>query len=415
MDGTDADVERQVDEQMALLGSGVDTLLPEGELRRKLLEVAKGERGPLRVKFGMDPTAPDIHIGHAVVLRKLRVFQELGHTVVLIVGGFTAQLGDPSGRSATRPPLSAEQVRANAATYVEQAGRVLLPHNLEIVNNSDWLSPMTVTDLLPLMSRLTVARMLERKDFADRYRSQRPIALSELLYPLLQGFDSVEVRADVELGGTDQTFNLVVGRDLQVADGQEPQVVMVMPLLEGLDGDKKMSKSLGNAIGVTDDPADMFGKVMSIPDAIMPRYYLLASGLPPAEIKQVTEALADGTLRPVDAKRRLARRIVEIYHSAEAAALAEQRFDTQFKEHRIPDDIPRANLAALGDADEWFLPTLLVKTGLAASSSEARRLVAEGAVKLDGEPLSDPTATIPAGDLRGRVLQRGKRRYVALD
>ena len=412
MDG--GEVAQRVAREMELLTSGGETLLPDGELERKLTEVAKGERGPLRVKFGMDPTAPDIHLGHAVVLRKLRVFQELGHTVVLIVGGFTARLGDPSGRSTTRPQLSAEQVRENAATYVAQAGRVLLPDNLEVVDNADWLSPMTVSELLPLMSRLTVARMLERKDFAERYRLQRPIALSELLYPLLQGYDSVEVRADVELGGTDQTFNLVVGRDLQAAYGQDPQVVMVLPLLEGLDGERKMSKSLGNAVGVADDPAEMFGKVMSIPDALIGRYWLLASGLPPAEVAAITSATESGELRPVEAKRRLARRIVEIYHSAQAAEEAEHRFDVQFRDRGVPDDIPRVELAGLGGGAEWFLPALLVKLGLAASGSEARRLVTEGAVKLDGELLTDPTANLPADALRGRVLQRGRRRFVRL-
>ena len=404
------DVARQTE----LLTSGADAALPEGDLEQKLAAVGRGERGPLRVKFGMDPTAPDIHLGHAVVLRKLRTFQELGHTVVLVIGGFTACLGDPSGRSTTRPQLSPEDVQANAATYVAQARKILLPEPLEIVDNSTWLSPITLPEVIRLASRVTVARMLARQDFTDRYQQQRPIAISEFLYPILQGQDSVVIGADVELGGTDQTFNLILGREMQAAAGQEPQTVVVMPLLEGVDGTAKMSKTAGNAIGITEDPAEMFGKVMSIPDSLMPRYYLLAAALAPEEVQEVVQALEGGDLHPAAAKRRLARRIVELYHSAEDAQHAERRFDVQFRDRGVPDDVPEVRLVDLGNDQPWPLPELLVRLGFSESRSEARRLVAGRAIRLDGQVLTDPTAVLPVEALVGRLIQRGKRHFVRL-
>lgn len=404
------DVARQIE----LLTSGVDAALPEGELERRLVAVSKGEREPLRVKFGMDPTAPDIHLGHAVILRKLRTFQEFGHTVVLVIGGFTAQLGDPSGRSTTRPQLSPQEVQQNAATYVTQARKILLPEPLEIVDNSTWLSPTTLADVVRMASRITVARMLERQDFSERYRAQRPIAVSEFLYPILQGQDSVEIRADVELGGTDQTFNVLYGREAQAAAGQEPQTVMVLPLLEGTNGTAKMSKTAGNAIGITEKPAEMFGKVMSIPDQLMPRYYLLAAALAPEEVETEVHALKHGDIHPGEAKRRLARRIVELYHSPEDAQQAEQRFDIQFRERGIPDDIPEVKLRDAGEHEQWHLPDLLVWIGLTETKSEARRLIAGNGIRIDSQPLTDPNATMPVDALVGRVIQRGKRRFVRL-
>lgn len=400
-----------VAEQSKILLDGAEQTLPAGELDAKLARVVAGERPPLRVKLGVDPTTPDIHVGHTVVLRKLRDFQRLGHTAVLIIGGFTARVGDPSGRSTTRPRLSAEEVAANADSYLDQARKVLLAEPLEVVDNGDWLAPLSMTDVLSLTAQMTVARMLERADFAERYRQGRPIAVSEFLYPLLQGQDSVAVRADVELGGTDQTFNLLVGRDLQAAAGQDPQTVLTMPLLEGTDGHAKMSKTAGNTIGVDDEPADMFGKVMSIPDDLMVKYFRLITDTHPDEVDSIAAQLPAGQVHPGQTKRRLARAVVALYHDAEAADAAEARFDRQFRERAVPDDVPRFDL----DADDpWFLPRLLTDAGLASSGSEARRLVGQGAVRLDGEPLQDPTAQLPAADLDGRVLQVGKRRFARL-
>jgi tyrosyl-tRNA synthetase len=359
----------------------------------------------------VDPTSPDIHLGHTVVLRKLAAFQRLGHVAVLIIGGFTAQVGDPSGRLTTRPRLTAEDVDANAATYLAQVRKVLLPERLEVVNNADWLAPMTMGDVLRLTARMTVARMLERQDFAARFREGRPIAVSEFLYPLLQGQDSVAVRSDVELGGTDQTFNLLVGRGLQEAAGQEPQCIMTLPLIEGLDGAAKMSKTAGNTIGVDEPPAEMFGKAMSIRDDLMVKYFRLVTDVPPDAVEAVAAGLAAGSLHPRDTKRRLAREIVTLYHSAEAAEAAEERFDIQFRQRAVPDDIPSFELGA---TDPWVLPNLLAAAGLARSTSDARRLVAQGAVRLDGTPLSDPTAELAAAELAGRVLQVGKRRFARL-
>jgi tyrosyl-tRNA synthetase len=397
--------------QLRILLNGVEQVLPPEEFERKVTQAARGERAPLRAKLGVDPTSPDIHLGHTVILRKLRDFQRLGHTAVLIIGGFTAQVGDPSGRTSTRPRLTEADVASNARTYLDQVRKVLLDERLEIVNNADWLAPMTMADVLRLTSRMTVARMLERSDFSARYEQGRPIAISEFLYPLLQGQDSVAVRSDVELGGTDQTFNLLVGRDLQSTEGQDPQCVMTMPLIEGTDGSAKMSKSYGNYIGVDDAPADMFGKVMSVPDELMVKYFRLLTDVAPDEVDSIAAGLTSGELHPGATKRRLGREIVALYHSQSAASEAEQRFDTQFVARQVPDDIPSF---ALGDAAEWFLPSLLQEAGLCASGSEARRQVSGGAVRLDGEPLADATATLSRDALVDRVLQVGKRRFVRL-
>ena len=398
-------------DQLRILTDGAEQVLPAEEFEQRVTQAARGERPPLRAKFGVDPTSPDVHLGHSVTLRKLRDFQRLGHTAVLIIGGFTAQVGDPSGRTATRPRLTADEVAANAQTYLAQVRKVLLDDRLEVVNNADWLAGMQMADVLRLTSRMTVARMLERADFAARYQQNRPIALSEFLYPLLQGQDSVAVRSDVELGGTDQTFNLLVGRDLQAAEGQQGQCILTMPLIEGTDGSAKMSKSYGNAIGLDDEPADMFGKIMSLPDALMEKYFRLVTDVSPQDVDAIAAALASGELHPGQTKRRLGREIVTLYHSAEAATAAEERFNTQFVARGIPEDVARFDL---GHEPTWFLPSLLVAAGLCASGSEARRQVQAGAVRLDGESLTDPTATMAAGDLAGRVLQVGKRRFARL-
>ncbi len=398
-------------EHVRVLLEGVEQVLPADEFERKVAAVARGERPPLRVKFGVDPTSPDIHLGHAVVLRKLRDFQRLGHTAVLIIGGFTAQVGDPSDRSTTRPQLTPEQVQTNAATYLTQVGKVIDAAPLQIVDNRDWLSGLGMPEVLRLSARMTVAQMLERADFAARYAQRRPIAVSEFLYPLLQGYDSVAVRADVELGGTDQTFNLLVGRDLQAGEGQDPQCVLTMPLIEGTDGLAKMSKSLGNAIGVEEPAAEMFGKVMRIPDALMDKYFRLATDVDADGVAEISAGLSSGRLHPGETKRRLAREIVGLYHSSSAATEAEARFNTQFRDRGIPDDIPTFQL---GERSEWGLADLLVAADLCASTSEARRLTAQGAVRVDGRVAADWRARFPRGELAGKVLQVGKRRFARL-
>ena len=400
-------------EQLRVLLDGVEEVAPREEFERKVTEAVRGDRPPLRVKLGVDPTSPDIHLGHTVVLRKLRDFQRMGHTAVLIIGGFTAQVGDPSGRSATRPRLSAEEVAANAGTYLAQVRKVLLDASLEVVNNADWLAPLAMADVLRLTARMTVARMLERQDFASRYRAGKPIAVSEFLYPLLQGQDSVAVRSDVELGGTDQTFNLLVGRDLQQAAGQPGQCILTLPLVEGLDGADKMSKTAGNTIGVDEPATEMFGKAMRVRDELMVKYFRLLTDVHPEEVDRIEQGLTAGALHPGETKRRLARAIVALYHSEAAAEAAEARFDVQFRERGVPGDVPEF---ALGERAAWFLPSLLGPegTGLCASGSEARRMVAQGAVRLDGEPLDDPTAELTADALDGRVLQVGKRRFARL-
>ncbi|HSK97444.1 MAG TPA: tyrosine--tRNA ligase [Euzebyales bacterium] len=401
---------QSADEQLHLLTHGVAEIHPYHDFERRVRDAAAGRRPPLRVKFGIDPTSTDIHVGHSVVLRKLAQFQRFGHTAVVVIGGFTAQLGDPSGRSKTRPQLTADAVTNNARTYLDQVHLVLEDHHLEITDNRDWLAPMTLTDVLRLASEMTVARLLERADFSERYRSGAPIAVSELLYPLLQGRDSVAVRADVELGGTDQTFNLLVGRTLQQAAGQEPQCVLTVPLIEGVDGAAKMSKSLGNTIDLTDEPADMYGRTMRLRDELIVKYLRLVTDLDPDEVDGIEQRLGDARLLPRDAKRRLAWELVRMYHSAAAATAAQERFDLQFRDHGVPDDIPVVVL----EKPRWFLPTLLQEAGLVSSGSEARRMVTQGAVRLDGEVLADATAEFAVAELDGRVLQVGRRRFARL-
>jgi tyrosyl-tRNA synthetase len=401
-----------VQEQIRVLSSGSVDLITEADLLRKL---ARGR--PLRAKLGIDPTASDIHLGFAVVLRKLRQFQELGHTAVLIIGDFTAQVGDPSGRSAVRPRLSREEVDAYAATYVEQASRILLPTPLEIRRNSEWLGDMGIEDVLRLAARTTVARMLERDDFARRYRDGVAISVMEFLYPLLQGWDSVMVEADVELGGTDQLFNNLMGRTLQEQEGQEGQCVLTTPLLEGTDGVNKMSKSLGNFVGIAEAPGEQFGKLLRIPDELMPRYFTLTTGWHPDRIDEVTAALASGDLAPVDAKRLLARTVVDLYHGDGAGATAEAEFDRVFRAHDEPTDIAEVGIAAgeLRDGRVRVATLLALAFPQAVpSNKEGRRKIQQGGVKLDGELVDDPDREVTPAEVDGRVLQLGRRNWARL-
>ena len=382
--------------------------MPAQELTDRL-----AEGRPLRVKLGLDPTAKAVTLGWAVPLRKLRQFQDDGHTAVLIVGDFTARIGDPSGKSQTRPQLSKEEVRANAGAVLEQFRDILSEDNLEIRYNSEWLEPMNLEDLLGVTARYTVAQMLERDDFAKRYREQRPISIVEFMYPLMQGYDSVAVRADVELGGTDQIFNLLVGRDLQKAYGQRPQIALTMPLLVGTDGVQKMSQSLGNYVGIRDEPADMFGKVMSVPDALLPSYAAFAAGLDDAAIGDVGEAIKRGGPAAGEAKRTVARATVALYRGEAAAQGAEAAFDRLFREHTAPDEVPEAGIPADAvDGTNVYLPRVLAELGLASSRSEARRLIAQGGVKVNGEQVLDEE--MPLANLEGALLQVGKRRFVRL-
>jgi tyrosyl-tRNA synthetase len=381
-----------------------DTVRPADELAPRLAEGKK-----LRVKLGLDPTAPAVTLGWAVVLRKLRDFQEQGHTAVLIVGDFTAQVGDPSQKSETRRRLSAEEVRGHAQAVLTQFQKVLLPEPLEIRYNSEWLGSLDMTKVLELTSTVTVAQLLERGDFAKRFESRSPISVMEFMYPLLQGYDSVAIEADVELGGTDQLWNLMMGRVVQERFGQRPQVAMTMPLLIGTDGVHKMSQSLNNYIGVSDPPDEIFGKVMSIPDALMPQWFRLATELPDAEVGRVVAELEKGALHPGEAKRLLARSLVGLYWSDAAAATAEAAFDRLFRDHEAPAEVP---IAALPDGDPLHLPSILRDLGLVPSGSEARRLIEQGAVKVNGKKvLSEEVAR---DDLVDAVLQVGKRRFIKL-
>jgi tyrosyl-tRNA synthetase len=365
---------------------------PDGALSKRL-----AEGRPLRVKLGLDPTAPDLHLGHTVVLQKLREFQDLGHTVVLIVGDYTARVGDPSGRSATRPVLSPEEIDEHARTYLAQATKVLADdERLEVRRNSEWLD-MPMEDLFRLIRRVTVAQMLERDDFAKRMAASEPISLLEMLYPVLQGYDSVAIKADVELGGTDQTFNLFMGRAVQTSYGEPPQVVVTVPLLTGIDGERKMSKSYGNQIGITDPPAEMYGKTLRVPDTQLENWYGLLLGEP-----------APPGVGPRDAKRALARALVRRFWGDAAAAEAEAGFDRIFISHQLPDEIDEVTLAANGGT--LHLPEVIVEV-FGGSRSEARRKLAQGAVKVDGEPLPADPLDVPASSLDGRVLQMGKRQY----
>jgi tyrosyl-tRNA synthetase len=397
-------------DSLQILRNGAVDIVPEGGLEAKL---ALGR--PLRVKLGVDPSRPDLTLGHTVVLRKLRQFQDAGHTAVLIIGDFTARIGDPSGLSDTRPMITEDEVTANALTYLDQAGMVIDLERVEIRHNAEWGASMDMGQLLQLTSAVTVAQMLEREDFRSRYEAGRPISVVEFLYPLFQGYDSVAVAADVELGGTDQTFNLLMGREIQRAWDMEPQVVLTMPLLEGTDGVRKMSKSLDNFVGLTEPADEQFGKLMSIPDPLIARYLRLLSPLDASEIDALEEGLADGTLLANEQKRRMAREIVDLYHGDGEGTKAEARFDLVHKEHEIPADVPTAPIPAdaLREGRVW-LPRLLVGVGLASSNAEARRAVQQGGVRLEGDVLTDPDAEFAPEALQGKVLQVGRRRFVRL-
>ena len=400
-----------VDEQMRIITSGAAKIVPEADLKKKL------ERGvPLNIKLGVDPTSPDLHLGHAVPLRKMRQFQDLGHRVTLIIGNGTATIGDPSGKNSTRPQLTQEEVEANAATYVSQAMKILDPEKTTIVHNGDWMFPMGLKELLSIASKFTVARILERDDFTKRYQSQTPIALHEFLYPIMQAYDSVKIEADVEMGGNDQLFNLLAGRELMEKMGMEPQIALTMPLLEGTDGTRKMSKSYGNYIGLTDAPADMFGKTMSIPDEMIGKYYRLASSLTPAEVDEIDAALADGSANPYELKRALGRDLVTTYHSAEAAVAAEAEFDRVHKNRDLPTDMPEVSVEiAVNDEGLVYLPAVLQAAGLVPSAGQARRDIDGGGVKLDGEAIAPKTYNVDPASLKpGTVLQVGKRHFARL-
>lgn len=399
------------EEQLHIIQSGVAGLTPLEAMKKKL------DRGtPLNIKLGVDPTSPDLHIGHAVPLRKLRQFQDLGHEVTLIIGDGTAMIGDPSGRDTTRPQLSAEQIDANARTYMDQAMKVLDPEKTKVVHNRDWIFDLDLAELLGLLSNFTVARILERDDFSNRYHNQQPIAMHEFIYPIMQAYDSVVIKADVELGGNDQLFNLLAGRELMEKRGMEPQVCLTLPLLEGLDGVRKMSKSYGNYVGLTDEPADMFGKIMSIPDELMPKYYRLATALPVAEVDEIEAGLAAGELDPNQSKRRLAREIIKIYHDEQAAADTEEQFDRVFKAHGVPEDIEVFDIALEDDPEKGgvYLPKLLADLKLVASGGEGRRMIDQGGVKVNGEVVAKGAYHMPASELTGATLQVGKRKWARL-
>lgn len=399
------------EEQLHIIQSGAAGLTPLEAMKKKL------DRGtPLNIKLGVDPTSPDLHIGHAVPLRKLRQFQDLGHEVTLIIGDGTAMIGDPSGRDTTRPQLSAEQIDANARTYMDQAMKVLDPEKTKVVHNRDWIFDLDLAELLGLLSNFTVARILERDDFSNRYHNQQPIAMHEFIYPIMQAYDSVVIKADVELGGNDQLFNLLAGRELMEKRGMEPQVCLTLPLLEGLDGVRKMSKSYGNYVGLTDEPADMFGKIMSIPDELMPKYYRLATALPVAELDEIEAGLAAGKLDPNQSKRRLAREIIKIYHDEQAAADAEEQFDRVFKAHGVPEDIEVFDIALEDDPEKGgvYLPKLLADLKLVASGGEGRRMIDQGGVKVNGEVVATGAYHMPASELTGATLQVGKRKWARL-
>ena len=394
-------------EQFRLISHGVADLLPEDEFKKKL-EKAVATNTPLIVKLGLDPTAPDIHLGHTVVLRKLKLFQDFGHKVIILIGDFTARIGDPTGKSVTRPPLTEEQVITNAKTYQEQIFKVLDPEKTEVRFNSEWLSKLDFADVLKLASKYTVARMLERDDFHKRYTEGRPISIHEFMYPLMQGYDSIALKADVEFGGTDQTFNLLMGRHLQGEEGMPEQTIITMPILEGLDGVQKMSKSLGNYIGISEAPSEMYGKAMSIPDELMMRYFMLVTDMSIEEQEQLNKDLESGAAHPRDVKMKLAHTIVRLYHGEEAANFGQDEFVRVFQKHAMPTDIPEYKVAIT--EEPVFVPQFLSDAGLTASNGEARRSIKAGAFKIDGEKCNEEHIVLKDG----MVLQVGKRKFIKI-
>ena len=395
-----------VKEQLDLIIRGTDEVIPIEELEQKLTKSL--ETGiPLQVKFGCDPSRPDLHIGHAVVLRKLRHFQDLGHEAILLIGDFTAMIGDPTGRNKTRPQITLEETKENAQSYIDQASIILAEENLTIVYNSDWLGKMDFSEVINLSSKYTVARMLERDDFTKRYQDGVPISVHEFLYPLAQGYDSVHLKSDVELGGTDQKFNLLVGRDLQKEAGQSPQVIITTPILEGTDGVEKMSKSYDNYIGLTDSPSEIYGRTLSIPDSLIGRYFEFATEIPNDKLTAIENDLENGVSNPRDLKRELARELVSLYHDNDAALTAEKEFDALFIQKDEPDDMPEYRLA-----ESEKLIGIMVKNGMVASNGEGKRMISQGGVRLDKEKVDDIHSTIEPG--KNVVLKVGKRKFLRI-
>lgn len=404
-----AETMEKTEQQLRVIRRGAAEILPLEDFREKLARSIEENR-PLKIKLGLDPTAPDLHIGHTVVFHKLREFQELGHQVQLVIGDFTAQIGDPTGKSQTRKQLSEEEVKENAKTYTDQLFKVLDREKTEVYFNSHWLSPLTFADVTHLASKCTVARMLERDDFSKRYERGQAISIHEFFYPLMQGYDSVVLKSDIEIGGTDQTFNLLMGRQLQKEYGLEEQVILTMPILEGMDGVKKMSKSLGNYIGVDEEPNNMYGKTMSIPDELMLKYFELVTDLTVDELDGLKQALEQEKLHPRDAKMRLAHTLVRMYHGKEAADEAQRHFQTVFQKGSLPDEIPEVILAEedLEQGKIWVV-ALLSKLGLVASNGEGRRMIQQGGVRINQEKVTDIQAQIQVED--GMVVQVGKRKF----
>jgi len=397
-----------LNEQMDIIKRGVVEIIPEDELVKKIEKSIKTAK-PLNIKLGCDPSRPDLHIGHSVVIRKLAQFQELGHQAILIIGDFTGMIGDPSGRNATRPALTLEATRINGNSYFEQASKILHKEKTKIVYNSDWLSKMSFEDVIKLASKYTVARMIERDDFTKRFKAGEPISVHEFLYPLAQAMDSVAIESDVELGGTDQKFNLLVGRDIQREYGMEPQVILTMPLLVGIDGVEKMSKSYDNYIGISDEPAQIFGRTLSIPDNLIYKYFELATNVSNQKLTEIKSQLADGNANPRDVKRELARTLVTMYHNQEAAEIAQAEFDNIFINKGLPDEIEEFNI---GERSEINILDLIILVNFAPSKGEARRLVLQGGVSIDGEKINDAQSSISVKT--GMILKVGKRKFIKL-
>jgi len=398
-----------VNEQIDIIKRGASEIIPEDELVKKI-ERSFSKGSPLNIKLGCDPSRPDLHIGHSVVLRKLAQFQELGHLAILIIGDFTGMIGDPSGRNVTRPALSLEETRQHGLSYFEQASKILHKEKTKIVYNSEWLAKMTFEDVIKLSSKYTVARMLERDDFTKRYKSGEPISMHELLYPLAQAMDSVAINSDVELGGTDQKFNLLVGRDIQREYGVEPQVILTMPLLVGTDGIEKMSKSYGNYIGISDPPEEIYGKTLSIPDTLIYTYFELGTNISNEELRDIKNRLADKNINPRDIKRSLARKLVEMYYSKEAALTAESEFDRLFIKKEVPEEIPEYFIEK--NIGEMNILDILLKINFAPSRGEARRLVLQGGVSVNGSRINDILQTV---DLKeDTVIKVGKRKFIKI-
>jgi tyrosyl-tRNA synthetase len=397
-----------VDEQLEIISRGTEEVIPLDELRNKIEKSIKTNT-PLNIKLGCDPTRPDLHIGHAVVLKKLRDFQDLGHQAILIIGDFTAMIGDPSERNKTRPQLSLEEAKVNAKTYIEQAKVILDINNLKILYNSTWLNKMNFTDVIEMSSKYTVARMIERDDFTKRFESEIPISIHEFLYPLAQAMDSVEIKADVELGGTDQKFNLLVGRDFQREYKSDPQIIITLPLLEGLDGVEKMSKSYGNYIGLTDSPSEMFGKIMSINDTMISKYFKLALFYDSEEIENIETQLSNESTNPRDIKRQLARELIARYHSEKDALIAQEEFDQIFINKSTPEDIEHYQIGK-----NTLLIDILLEKKLIESKGEGKRLITQNAIKIDNEPCKDPLFDLKSIKEKEVVVKVGKRRFLKI-